>query len=334
MKKHNKYAVLFLLVAFGVSFVAQAQESAQTTSAEVNTKTTIGVRADFEKIRQEQEALRKERLQKEEELRKQRNDEILKLRMETKAKVDSGEIKPAEALKMLNSQSKDDREKTREEVQVVREEFKTSIEEGRGDIIDLLQGKRDSIIKAIQDKRELFKIEFEAKKEEMQTKREEMKTKFQADLLKIKDENKRDRVEKISDNFAELNITLTTRASANVDKIETVLVAIESRADKAAANGADVTKVRSAIVNAETSIVDARAAIALQVSKVYTASISSEATVKTSLESTRNQFKKDIEVMKSKVKAAHDATKRAAEVLKQIPNVDAEVEVSVEASTN
>ncbi|MCC7436344.1 hypothetical protein IT402_00490 [Candidatus Nomurabacteria bacterium] len=336
MKKYNKYGILFLLLAFGISFVAQAEDTdlAPMPPIRVDSGTKIEINGDLKELRDQQEVLRKERLEKEEEMRKQRNEDIMKLRMDARAKIEAGEIKPADAYKMLNAQAKDEREKTREEIEKSRDEFKAALKEGKDDLLDLLREKRDAIIGAIQDKRDLFKIEFEAKKDEMQAKREEWKNSFKEDLKKIKDDTKRERVEKISDNFAEINVKATTEASLTVDKIEAVLIAIESRSDKAAANGQNVSAVASSIVSAETAIADARAAIALQVAKVYETNISSDANAKSALEATRNQFRKDLQAMKLKVKAAYDATKKAADALKKVPSVDAEVEVSVEAETN
>jgi hypothetical protein len=266
--------------------------------------------------------------------RKERNDALMQMRLDAKAKVESGEVKPADAYKQLNSEAKDQRTQTKEEIEKIRADFKMTVKADLEKGKEMLGEKRGELLQAIQDKRDLFKEEFEARKDEMQAKREDMRAKFQADLLKIKDENKRARVENISNNFAEINISVTTRASGIVDQIETVLVSIESRTDKAATNGADVTKVRASIVVAETAIADARVAIAAQVAKVYETSITSDATVKNSLQSTRDQFRADLQAMNTKIKAAHSATRKAAEALKAIPNVDAEVTVNAEANTN
>jgi predicted ATP-dependent Lon-type protease len=141
-------------------------------------------------------------------------------------------------------------------------------------------------------------------------------------LKKIKDEAKRAKVESIATTIPELNVTLTTRASERVTQIETVLVAIESRADKAAATGIDVAGVRTLISSAETAIASARAAIVVQLGKTYTVTIASDTSAKGTLETTRNTFRADIKVMNTAVKAAHDATRKAAEALKAIPKID------------
>ena len=321
MTKYNKYISLFLLVVMGGAMAVYAED---TKPEPVRLPP---IRTDIKDARVDANLNL-------EAARKERNDALMQMRLDAKAKVESGEVKPADAYKQLNAETKDQRVQTKEEIEKIRADFKMTVKDDREKAKEMLNEKRGELIQAIQDKRDLFKEEFEARKDEMQAKREEMKAKFKESLLKIKDENKRTKVENISNNFAEINVKVTTRASGIVDQIETVLVSIESRADKAATGGADVTKVRASIVLAETAIADARAAIALQVSKVYDTTINSDATVQNSLQSTRNQFRTDLQAMNTKIKAAHSATKKAAEDLKAIPNVDAEVTVEAESNTN
>lgn len=335
MKKYNKYTALFLLVILGTATALYAQEDG-TSPVGVSADSTTRIEVKDIRInnQDDREEMRRKRLENEAEIRKERNDEIMKLRTDTRVKIESGELKPSEAYKMINEQAKELREKTREDIKNDRDDFKMAVKEDREAAKEMIEEKRDSLLSSIQERRDLFKQEFEVLREEMKARHEALREKFQADLLKIKDENRRTKVENISNNFTEINIQVTARASTTVDKIEAALVSIESRADKAAVNGADVTNVRALIVTAETAIADARTAITTQIAKVYSSTISSDGTVKASLQSTRDQFRADLKVMKDKIKAAHSATKRAAEALKNIPNVDAEVSVNVEATTN
>jgi hypothetical protein len=185
-----------------------------------------------------------------------------------------------------------------------------------------LSDDREQMLQAIQEKRDFFKSEFEARKAEMEKTREEMKAKFEAGLLKIKDADKKERIENIAKNIPELNIRITERFSKIVNSIEAALIAIESRTDKAAANDVDVTAVRTAIATAKTAIADARTAIATQIGKTYPIAITSETTAKSVIEATRNAFRADIKAVHAKVKAAHEATKKAAAALRAIKGVD------------
>ncbi|MEK7106504.1 MAG: hypothetical protein AAB895_04090, partial [Patescibacteria group bacterium] len=227
-----------------------------------------------------------------------------------------------EAFKTLREEVKKEREENRTEIKGVRDDFQTSIKEKKEDARELIKEKREGLLESIQEKRDLFKEEFEARKDEIKAKREEAKEKFQESLKKIKDEAKRTKVESIANTIPEINIAVTDRASERVKNIETVLVAIESRADKAAATGLDVSTVRTLIASAETAIASARAAIVVQVGKTYAVTIASDTTAKSTLEATRNAFRADVKIMNTAIKAAHDATRKAAEALKAIPNID------------
>lgn len=313
--KNSKYISLFLLLVIGGSVAVYAQD----------------VKPEPVRLPPIRAGIRDARMDANLDLeaaRKERNDTLMQMRLDAKAKLESGEVKPADAYKELNAQAKDQRAQTKEEIEKIRTDFKMTVKEDREKAKEMLSEKREELIQAIQDKRDLFKQEFEARKDEMQAKRLEIKAKFQAKLQNIKDENKRARVGVIADNFAELNVKFTTRASNIVDQIETVLVAIESRTDKAEANGGSVANVRTLIASAETAIADARASIAIQVTKVYTPEVQSDATVKASLNSTNEAFKADIKAMNAKIKKAHEATKEAVLALKSIPNVDVEVKAS------
>ena len=338
MKKYTTFAFLFLLgfvfTSSGV-FAEEGSGGGLRPAIRYDIKDTrAGIRDIRQESQGERDGLSKDKRIEVGEIRKDNFDNIANLRLEAKSKVESGEQKPEEAFKALREQVKGEREKTKEEIKGLRNEFQSSLKENKESAGELIKEKREGLLEGIQDKRDLFKEEFEARKEEMKAKREEMKAKFKESLGKIKDETKKLKVENITNNIAELNIKITEKASLKVGMIETVLVTIESRADKAAANGIDVASVRTLITSAETAIADARTAIANQVGKVYPVTIASDSTAKSTLETTRDLFKADIKAMNEKIKAAHEATRNAAEALKAIPRInEVEVEESEESDT-
>ena len=122
-----------------------------------------------------------------------------------------------------------------------------------------------------------------------------------------------------------VSVAVTENSSKTINRIEAVLINIESRTDKASTNGADVTAIRALIADAETAITNARTAITEQSGKVYDITIIDDSTLKNSLQATRDLFKKDIQAMKEKVKVAYDAVKKVAGALKAIPRVNDEV---------
>jgi len=216
----------------------------------------------------------------------------------------------------------DNEDNVQEEIDRTREDFQKNIDDNKPVTREMIQEKRANIIQFVQNKRELFDEEFSARKDAMEAAREKFKPMFETGLAKIKDEAKKTKVLGIANNLPEINKAITERAVIVVNQIESVLITIESRADKAEAAGNDVATLRGLISNAEDAIAAARTAIATQVGIAYTVNIKSDATVKTSLSTVRDQLKTDVKKMNETIKTAHDATKKAAEALKAIPGVD------------
>ena len=201
------------------------------------------IKNNRESIREEHKDLRDDRKSQLDEMRKSNKEELNKLRDDLKDKVESGEIK-------------------------------------KEDIGQVLKEKKKSLIEATQDKRDLFKQELESKKAEDKAKIDEMKAILKAKIESFKDEGKKAKVGSIANNLTEANAKITERSSELVNKLETALLAIESRSDKAAVSGADVANVRSLITTAESAISSARTAITEQAGKTYSIEIKDEATAK------------------------------------------------------
>lgn len=219
------------------------------------------------------------------------------------------------------------RQQNQEGIKKMRADFKTEVRSGSTSTVEVVKEKRTELIKAIQEKRDIFKEELGAKRAAMASTTADIRLRFKADLDKIKDEKKKMKVENIGNNLIELNTKITTKSSERVNKIEEVLIALESRADKSAIEGAIMTNVLAHIANSEAMVAEARLAISAQAVKTYNVTITDEATAKASLQSSRDLLKKDIEAMNVKIKAAHDATKKAIEAYKAV------VKVNVNATT-
>ncbi len=220
---------------------------------------------------------------------------------------------------------KDDLKYNREENKERRDEFKSEV----GTVKDEFRQQREinkekikGMVESVKAEREKFKTEFEGRKEEAKTKVEEMRTKFKEDLGKIKDEKKKLSSEKILEIIQNLNTKLTDNLSEKVDKIENVLVSIESRINKAEEKGLDVSKAKNEAEKAKTAIKTAREAVSAQAVKVYSVNITTEATLKANMKRLRDLFRADMKVVYEKVKLAHVAVKTTAEALAKVPKVD------------
>ena len=177
-------------------------------------------------------------------------------------------------------------------------------------------------IQSIKDKRAEFKTEIEAIKEQTALKINEVKTNFKESLKNIKDENKKISAEKIVDIIQGLNTKRTDNLSAKIDKIENVLVSIESRIAKANSNGLDTSLVKIEVEKAKVAIAQARDAVSVQSKKVYSVNVTSEATLKSEMKNLRDTFSKDMKALNAVVKSAHEAVKNTATTLAKIPKID------------
>jgi len=221
------------------------------------------------------------------------------------------------------------REQNQEGIKKMRADFKTEVKSRTASTTEVIKEKRMELIKAVQEKRDIFKEEFDIRRASMASTTADVRAKFKADLSKIKDEKKKERVENVGNNLIELNTKITTRSSERVGKIEEILIALESRADKASVEGINMTNVLAHIANSEAIIAEARLAISVQSAKTYAVTITDESTVKTSLQATRDLLRKDIEAMNIKIKSAHEATKKALEAYKIVAKVDVNATTTV-----
>ena len=240
---------------------------------------------------------------------------------------DRGEIKNRvetrrDDIKSVRTEARSDikkmREENQEDIKKMRSDFRAEIKDKKASSTEVVKEKRTELIKAIQEKRDIFKEELNETRVFRASTTANIRAKFKADLEKIKDEKKKEKIENVGNNLIELNTKITTKSSERVNKIEEILISLESRADKAVLEGVNVTNVLAHIANAEAVIAEARLAISTQAAKTYTVTITDEVTAKASLQASRDMLKKDIEAMNLKIKAARDAVKKAIEAFKSV----------------
>jgi hypothetical protein len=196
--------------------------------------------------------------------------------------------------------------------------------------VEVKTNTKEQILQSIKNTREGFKTELNTIREQAKLKIDEMKTNFKASLKNIKDENKKTSAEKIVSIIQDLNTKTTDNLSNKTDKIENVLIGIESRISKAQINGLDVSLVNIEVEKSKTAIAQARSAISAQALKVYTVNITSEATLKSDMKTLRDTFKKDLKDLNAVVKLAHESVKNTATTLAKIPKIDEAVTTKVE----
>lgn len=192
--------------------------------------------------------------------------------------------------------------------------------------------------------------DMKAAKERMEAMREEAKNRFEAQREKnekrfaeIKDKAKQEKAKGIAKQFAHLNEQWTDHFMNVLDHLDEVVKKIQSRADRAASSGKDVSATVAAIKSAKTAIDTARAAVVTQAGKVYELNTSTSSAVVSPTTSTttpggqselvRNlstAFKalhtslfKDLTALRDgPMLAARRAVQAAAQSLASIPRVD------------
>ena len=148
----------------------------------------------------------------------------------------------------------------------------------------------------------------------------------------IKDKVKQGAANKIVEQMDRLNKTWTDHFANVLDHLDAVLQKIKSRADKASANGQDMTAVTTAIQNAESKIAAAKTAVASQAKQTY--AVDATKVSGASQGSLVSQLKAQFTILKDKIKQdltglrdgamkdAKTAVQNALQALSQVPNVD------------
>lgn len=194
-----------------------------------------------------------------------------------------------------------------------RAEIKTEIRDARN-------AAKNEFREAIEANRNEFRNTIEQKREELKAKIEMEKEQLRERLMKIKDGKKREIVERISQQIADLNKKITDHFSDALVKLENVLVNINDRADKTEAKGLNVDSVSLAINSAKSKIENARVAIQTQASKLYSITVSSENALKLDVGVSRQALQNDLKQLQNVVRETKNAVHDAATTLAGIVN--------------
>lgn len=185
-----------------------------------------------------------------------------------------------------------------------------------------LETDRERVRSEIMEMRDDFKTRMDAEKAELQGEIQDKREALRAQLQKVKDERRREVVERIDVRLDELNARMLDHFSNVLDRLEDVLERIASRADKAEGRGLDVSTVRTAITDALSSITSARSAVQVQAGNTCIVTVTTENNLRVDIGKARKCLHDNLTVVREAVKAAKEAVRRAATTLAQIPRVD------------
>lgn len=225
-------------------------------------------------------------------------------------------------------------ERFRQEIKGLKEEFKGTREEQKSELKSLrnttkgdIERRKEELKRLQEQRKEEFNVRLKERKnkvkEEIESKRAELKEKLQ----NIRDERKKKIVERVAQQLNELNKRMADYFSQVLEKLDKVLVNIESRANKAKSRGWDVMAVGTMITVAKEAIATARAAVEAQAAKIYTPEITGEEEkLRVEVGEARQALHNDLAAVRETIRAAFEAVRRVATTLAQIPRVDEEPE--------
>lgn len=175
-----------------------------------------------------------------------------------------------------------------------------------------LQEKRT----AIQENREEIRASREAV---MQAKR----IAFQQKVAAIKDEKKKQLIERIDTKMNTVNTNRTNRMLENLEKLVNILDGVREKSALAKENGKNTGSVDTAIVKADTAIQNAKTAILAQAGKEYVITIiaTGSGQLKSSVGATTKQLQADLSASHKLLVAAKQAVQKAHMELSKILGV-------------
>ena len=175
---------------------------------------------------------------------------------------------------------------------------------------DRIEVKREAVTTAAQERRS----NIDQIRAETQNKVEERREEFLIKLASIRDENKREIVERVSQKISLMNENWTDRWTRSLMRLSELIVKIEERV----ANNdlRDASETQGLIQNAKSSIDDAQSAVDKQAANSYVIEITDEENLRADVNQTMNQFKEDLRSVHALVKNAHQAVRLIIKSLK------------------
>lgn len=151
-------------------------------------------------------------------------------------------------------------------------------------------------------------------KQEMQTKREEVKAKVTA----MRDVRKKQVVERVQSKISDINTRRTDHFLKVLERLSTILDKIQSRTEKAKAEGKNVTSIESAIASARTAISSAESTVNTQKAKTYQITVTDDTTARNDVGATAKQLESDIRAVQDTVQVARQAVQNVFQQIKTI----------------
>ena len=171
---------------------------------------------------------------------------------------------------------------------------------------------------AMSELRRTRKAEIEKLRLENKSEMAAKKAEFEEQLKTLKDETKKQIAEKISERLTTSNTNATNRMFEVIDKLNEIMLKIESKIDNAKTNGIDTTVQDAGVQNAKSAIEAASDAITEQAAKEYIITVGDDTTLRSDVETIVSQQKQDLRTTYELVRSAKQAVRQVAKSLKDL----------------
>lgn len=208
---------------------------------------------------------------------------------------------PIAALAELSDVAQQKREEVKKEIQQKRDAFKQEVQGKREAVKQEFREKRDALRQEFDQKREALKKEFEQKREALKRDMEKKREEFEAEAEKRKEELKKKLGERHAENIEKFFNKMAEKFEAAIKRLDDLGDRIDSRLNKAEANGKDVKALRDQLAKARGKIQDAQKALADAKAK-YT-----EAAKSTDFKASFAKVRELVKGVERQVKEAHQA---------------------------
>ncbi len=182
------------------------------------------------------------------------------------------------------------------------------------EVREMLEQKREEVRERIREHAQ----EVEQIREEVRERVQEKRAEIEEKLQEIRNERRREAAERVHENLFQVRERVLENFNDTLDRLNTVLGNVTTRADKAENQGANVDAVRTAIQNATNQIEQARERVKETFRKEYEVTITGEEELRENFTTFRNQLRNDLSDVRNIVRSAHEATRSAADTLTQV----------------
>ncbi len=152
---------------------------------------------------------------------------------------------------------------------------------------------------------------------------------FKKRVSEIKDQKKKEIVERIVTKINESNISLTGKMLAGIDRMTTIITETTTKSAALKTEGKDTSALDISIQQSSTAIKSAKDAATTQSQKEYSANITSDSTLKTDIGKMVSTFRTDIKATHSLVSQARTSVLKTNMELKKLTS-EREIPTSVE----